>query len=157
MTARRCPRPIGWAVLAVVAASLAVAAASLLVAPAVARSDVGTWTSNGPYSGTIRALALAPAAPSTLYAGTRQGVFRSTDGGARWAPASDGLPHLGIEALAVAPADRSTVYASTLRGFARSTDGGARWEPVAVRGPDGVDRGLGISTIATSPRAPSSV
>ena len=49
--------------------------------PVSAASEV--WASHGPYGGVIRALAINPADPSTLYAGTNVagtggGVFKST-------------------------------------------------------------------------------
>jgi hypothetical protein len=51
------------------------------------------WTSIGPDGGQIRALAIDPTAPSTLYAGTQGGgVFRSLDGGAPGAPSMPACP-----------------------------------------------------------------
>ena len=46
------------------------------------------WTSIGPYGAelTVAALALDPTTPATLYAGTRRGVFKTTDGGTNWRP-----------------------------------------------------------------------
>jgi len=47
------------------------------------------WVPIGPEGGTIRALAVDPRAPATLYAGTggfgSAGVFKSTNGGVTWA------------------------------------------------------------------------
>ena len=40
-------------------------------------AGVGVWTSNGPYGGDIRALAIDPANPATLYAGTGDGAASS--------------------------------------------------------------------------------
>src|SRR3989475_7152416 len=49
-----------------------------------AEAGVNVWTTNGPHSETINALAIDPQTPATLYVGTRaDGVFRSTDGAAR--------------------------------------------------------------------------
>ncbi|WP_347244981.1 hypothetical protein, partial [Thermogutta sp.] len=43
------------------------------------------WRSIGPEGGSIYALAIDPATPGTLYAGTYGGgVFKSTNGGASW-------------------------------------------------------------------------
>ncbi len=44
-------------------------------------AGVGVWTTGGPYGGNITALAVDPANPATLYAGTNGGVFKSADGG----------------------------------------------------------------------------
>ena len=51
-------------------------------------------------SGNITALAIAPrtdpVTPTTLYAGTTSGVYKSTDGGATWSTASSGLTDLAL-------------------------------------------------------------
>jgi hypothetical protein len=38
------------------------------------------------------ALAADPAHPGTVYAGTFEGVLKTTDGGNSWTPANGGLP-----------------------------------------------------------------
>jgi photosystem II stability/assembly factor-like uncharacterized protein len=45
---------------------------------------VNIWTSLGPDGGLIRALAVDPQDPSTVYAGTHGGVFKTTNGGTTW-------------------------------------------------------------------------
>jgi photosystem II stability/assembly factor-like uncharacterized protein len=57
-------------------------------------------------------------------------VVKSTDGGATWAAASNGLPHVPIQKLLAAPNDPTgnTVYAATFLGVYRTTDGGANWQ-----------------------------
>lgn len=91
-------------------------------------------------------LAVAPSAPSTLYAGgavsnggpfgcrdTLARLVRSTDGGITWTEADAGLAGLSVTALAVDPLDARTVYAQTSAGSPlpngvwKSTDGGATW------------------------------
>ena len=45
------------------------------------------WSYTGLYGarvGVLNVLAIDPAKPATLYAGTLRGVFKSTDGGDRW-------------------------------------------------------------------------
>ncbi len=53
----------------------------------------GTWHSANASLGdvNIRALAIDPAAPAILYAGTGGGVFKSTNGGEEWSQSNDGL------------------------------------------------------------------
>jgi len=41
--------------------------------------------------GRVAALAINPSTPSTIYAGTNDGVFKSTSGGASWTAANTGL------------------------------------------------------------------
>ncbi|MBI4577995.1 MAG: hypothetical protein HY722_17170, partial [Planctomycetes bacterium] len=64
----------------------------------------------------VRALAIDPSAPSTLYAGTVGGVFKTTDGGAGWSAANAGLTSAFVRALVIDPSAPSTVYAGTEYG-----------------------------------------
>jgi photosystem II stability/assembly factor-like uncharacterized protein len=64
-------------------------------------TDAGsTWRFLSGLTG-VRALAINPRDPSTLYAGTYMGVFRSTDGGVRWHEFNTGLTNRNIAALAI--------------------------------------------------------
>jgi photosystem II stability/assembly factor-like uncharacterized protein len=66
----------------------------------------------------IRALAIDPQTPTTLYAGTfGGGVFKSTDGGGTWSALNTGLTDLDVNILAVDPQTPETVYAGTRAGF----------------------------------------
>ena len=66
--------------------STALACAVCILAKAyAAQAGINVWTSHGPGTVSIRALAIDPSTPSTLYAGTAAGgggVSKSTDGGA---------------------------------------------------------------------------
>ncbi|HEY2740301.1 MAG TPA: hypothetical protein VGK45_17960, partial [Thermoanaerobaculia bacterium] len=79
---------------------------------------------------TIFALALDPAAPSTLYAAGLN-VYRSTDGGGTWhlaaRPGSGGL----ITALALGAGHPATLYAGARGAVSASHDQGATWSAVA--------------------------
>jgi hypothetical protein len=61
------------------------------------------------------ALAVSPKNSGTVYAGTRGGVFRSTDGGTNWTSVRPGFTPL----VAVDPQDPSTVYAVDYFGGGR--------------------------------------
>jgi len=94
---------------------------------------VGVWTTNGPGDVTSIAVVTDAQVPGTLYAGTAQGVAKSTDGGKSWNAAV--LP--GGTPLA---ASGGVVYASVatpvgppiVGGFTNvvyeSPDGGAHWQ-----------------------------
>lgn len=91
---------------------------ALAVALAAALPAFATWTPAALYGGDVRSLAIAPADPDTLLAGTSAGqVFRSDDGGATWAPAASGFPLEGwvVSALKFDPNRPSRVWAA-LRG-----------------------------------------
>src|SRR5439155_19084873 len=93
-----------------------------------AEARVNAWTTNGPPSETINALAIAPQTPTTLYAATSgDAVFKSTDGGTTWRAVNTGLdPRRCCFALAIDPHTPTTLYASTDGRVSNSTDGGAR-------------------------------
>ena len=75
------------------------------------------------------AIAIDPITPTTLYAGTGAGVFKSTNGGETWSLTDAGPPN--VLALAIDPITPSTLYAGTSRaGVFKSTDAGATWAVV---------------------------
>jgi photosystem II stability/assembly factor-like uncharacterized protein len=100
-------------------------------------------------SASVGALAVAPSAPDTIYAGSGEsrqrpdlavgdGIYKSTDGGAHWT-------HLGLRdgqqigKIAVDPRDANRLYVAVMghpygpnaeRGVYRSLDGGATFERV---------------------------
>lgn len=64
-----------------------------------------------------------------LAATMEDGVFSSTDRGARWQPWNFGLFDLNVLCIALSPAwiEDETVYAGTEAGLYRSTNGGRAW------------------------------
>jgi photosystem II stability/assembly factor-like uncharacterized protein len=73
-------------------------------------------------------IAVAPSAPSTLYAGSAAGMYKSTNGGAKWR-----LVHSveGYYSIAIHPQNASVVYAGSLwNGAYKSADGGASWSAI---------------------------
>ncbi|HEX9200503.1 MAG TPA: hypothetical protein VF865_13145 [Acidobacteriaceae bacterium] len=89
-----------------------------------------TWTSQQEMRGqSVRALTYAPSDPKILVAGTLEGVFRSTDGGAHWeriSPKGNAEIH-EIESLAIDPVDPNIIYAGTWHLPWKTTDGGKNW------------------------------
>ena len=87
----------------------------------------GIWTVTRHAAGhKVTCLAADPADPQRLYAGTRDGILRSGDGGLTWQPA--GMEGRIIKSLAVSPHDPDTVYAGTKPALMfRSDDGGQSW------------------------------
>jgi photosystem II stability/assembly factor-like uncharacterized protein len=114
-----------------------------------ATADAGLPTNN------VLALAIDPANPSTLYAGTDAGVFKSTDGGQSWAAANgglDGAPQVVVNALAIGSDSPATVYAGTSGGVFKTTNGAASWTSINA----GLS-GLAARVIAVDPTASSTV
>jgi len=116
---------------------LAIAAASLIFATThTARAGVNVWTSHGPPSVWVTVLVIDPKSPTTLYAATDSGLFKSTDGSRTWSASDAGLPtNVGppqnayyVSALAIDPVTPTTLYAGrNSDGIFKSTDGGSSW------------------------------
>lgn len=84
----------------------------------------------GPFGGTVTDIKIDPVSPTTVYAATEHGVFKSTDNGESWHQA--GLSSKRVYALAVAPSDSDVVYAATrAQGFFMSDDAGITWRSSA--------------------------
>ena len=66
-----------------------------------------------------------------LFAGTRSGVFSSTDGGQHWQPSNDGLTNLDVQAL-LGLSSSFQLFAGTKEGLFRSTDYGQHWNAVDI-------------------------
>ena len=146
---------------------LALSLAFGLLAGAREASGQGTaWTTNGPLGGSVYCLVPDPLHPSTLYAGTAVGVFKSDDGGVSWREASSGLPSFRVQTIAIDPTTPSTLYAGTLTpdgvdsvGIFKSTDGAASW--IAIN--EGlIDPFTGVSpldvwSLAIDPKNPGTI
>src|SRR5438876_9241131 len=109
-----------------VATAWVIVLTALVTVPAEAATT--RWTPDGLPGGAVNGVAVDPVNPSTVYAGTGGGAYRSLDAGASWRLRSSGLTTSELTTMAVAPSDNLTVYAGTTwAGVARSTDGGANW------------------------------
>ena len=93
------------------------------------------------------ALLVHPERSRELLLGTHDGIYRSGDGGRRWAPA--GLQ--GRDAMNIQPAGKRTLWVSGHDVLAKSTDGGATWADLA---PDGLPK-LDVHAFAAHPRKPN--
>jgi photosystem II stability/assembly factor-like uncharacterized protein len=81
----------------------------------------------------VSALAVDPAAPSTVYMGamvgpTDWGVYKSVDGGATWTQMNSGLSNPAILSLVIDPSSPANLYVGKdSGGVDRTTDGGVSW------------------------------
>jgi List-Bact-rpt repeat protein len=80
------------------------------------------------FSNYVVALAVDPATPTAVYASFRQaGIFKSTNGGATWQPASHGLVNTAINSLALNALDETSLYAAASNGVHYGTQSGDTW------------------------------
>jgi photosystem II stability/assembly factor-like uncharacterized protein len=102
---------------------------------AVGDDDWEPLTRGLPEPVAVQALTGHPTARGLLYAGTQDGPYRTTDGGAHW-ERGDFPRGLEVWSVAVHPRDRGVVYAGTSPvGVWRSEDSGETWRrlPGAVQ------------------------
>jgi photosystem II stability/assembly factor-like uncharacterized protein len=94
-----------------------------------------------PFRLLVADLAADPKTPGILYAAIaisapndlRRPLWKSTDGGASWAPASAGLPRGGSSpVLAIDPTNSSTLYLGNSQSLFVSDDGARTWQPMSV-------------------------
>jgi hypothetical protein len=95
------------------------------------RLEAGTnsWSPIGPSGTTVTSLAVSPASPSTIVAGTTTGYSVTRNGGATWSAVSTGYE---TTVIAFDPSNALVVYAGTGGALARSADGGATYVPVLL-------------------------
>jgi photosystem II stability/assembly factor-like uncharacterized protein len=128
-------------------------------------TDGGLWVSRnggrswsvveGLLGKSIRAFAQAPSDPSVLFAGTLDGVFRSSDAGVSWMlispPGSQEIHE--VESLAIDPTDSDVVYAGTWHLPWKTTDGGKNWHSIK----EGIIDDSDVFSIILDPARPTVV
>src|SRR5712664_573293 len=95
---------------------------------------------------------LDPRDSNTLYAGTSNGVFKSTDQAESWYAINSGLPRSArAQAVTVDPQDSQTIYVGLdfPGGIFKSANGGDVWEPTGQTG--GLDNVLDIVIDSNDP------
>ena len=121
------------------------------------------WTAVDTVSG-VTCLAIDPSNSSNLYAGTNQGVMKSTDGGQSWTDASNNLPVASVTRLLIDPITPSILYAVVTNtpsapveaistSLYKTTDGGASWGALNT----GLSPGAYITAIALAPSDSSTI
>jgi hypothetical protein len=102
----------------------------------------------------VGSLAIDPTTPTTLYAGTGGGVFKSTNGGGNWSAANAGLPGGAVGTLAIDPTTPTTLYAGTISGGVfKSTNGGGNWSAANT----GLPAKTYVSAVAIDPTTPTTL
>jgi photosystem II stability/assembly factor-like uncharacterized protein len=136
---------------------LAVMAAWSMAGMGVLRAGNNVWTSLGPQSGPVTAVAVDPQNSGTVYAATGSGLFQSGDSGASWSALSPGPPS-SISTLVIDPQTPSNLYGlSSSRMVLKSIDGGTNWSPVNSGLPADAGGHYGITSLAIDPQNPTTL
>lgn len=124
-----------------------------------------TWTVLGTaefVGGCFYALAVHPTDPSTVFAATNRGIYRSRDGGITWMQLTKGLPTISPAVfgaacdVAVDPSTPETVYVAFWeKGVFRATDGGSANPSFSPVG--GLPASAGRISLAIAPSSPQTV
>jgi hypothetical protein len=95
------------------------------------------WTNLGLYGGQIYDIAIDPANPDEMFAGSFKGdgLYVSIDGGSTWQAVlasenvrgEDSFKNHAVWAVKIAPSDRNVIWASHNYWVEKSTDGGQTW------------------------------
>lgn len=103
----------------------------------------------------VQALLVHPNHPNILLAGTRNGIYRSTDAGATWKNA-DTNQH--VYSMAFKPNEPDTIYAANDSNLKVSYDAGISWQNIYYGiNSLGYDPTENRTTIAVSPAAPNDI
>ena len=117
-----------------------------------------TWTnlSHGMSHSRVISMAIDPAYPATVYAGTKgDAVYKSYDGGQRWVSQRAGLDDVTISSVVnqfvFDPADNTHLFAATTMGVFETKNAGDSW----AKRMDGMKEVLMVMTLGLDPTRPS--
>ena len=117
-----------------------------------------TWEnlSKGMTHSRVISMAVDPAYPATVYAGTKgDAVFKSYDGGQRWVSLRAGLEDVTITSVVnqflFEPGDNTHLFAATTMGVFESLNAGEQWQ----KRMDGMKEVLMVVTIAQDQARPT--
>ncbi|MGB0911861.1 MAG: WD40/YVTN/BNR-like repeat-containing protein, partial [Nitrospirales bacterium] len=100
----------------------------------------------------VNSLAIDPLNTRIIYAGTTQGLFKSTNRGNNWTKIGKALGDGYVSAIQLDPSNPSTIYLATSQGVKKSTDAGETWD----RQSSGIDA-TSIRSIKLNPQDSNSV
>jgi hypothetical protein len=119
-----------------------------------------TWTnlSKGMSYSRVIAMAVDPAYPATVYAGTKgDAVYKSYDGGQRWVSMRSGLDDATISSVVnqfvFDPADNNHIFLATTMGVFETKNGGEHW----TKKMEGMKEVLMVVTLGMDPTRPATL
>jgi photosystem II stability/assembly factor-like uncharacterized protein len=99
----------------------------------------GKWTTNGPFGGRVFSIEIDPVNNNIIFAGTSNGIFRSTDAGLHW-QLSFAAGH-AIPSISIYKRNPNIIYAAGGSRVYRSVDGGRSW--TIVKNPEVIESPYG--------------
>lgn len=132
--------------------------------PSYAVANDVSWETIGTEGGPVNEVAVDPNTPTTLYAATNSGVFKSTDNGATWRGIShdNGMLAQQVHAITVHPITPTILYAGTpgtslfsgvIGGVYKSSNGGLSWSESGA----GLPNNRWVKVITVDPNDPETV
>ncbi len=135
-----------------------------------------SWTAqtDGQATLVMGAIAVAPSAPNTVYAGTGEanfsadsmygrGILKSTDGGATWTMTGNSVfDRRSVSQIAIDPTNANVAYAAIAggsnglsgnRGIWKTTDGGANWTNTTAA----ISTSIDFTDVVVNPASPQTV
>ena len=76
----------------------------------------------------VNSIVIDPINTHVVYAGTTQGLFKSSNHGEQWSKIQQTLGDVYISGIQLDPFDTKIVYLATSQGVRKSTDGGQSWQ-----------------------------
>ena len=117
-------------------------------------------SNTGLSSGVIYAIQVDPSNPLKVYALTANGCFKSTDSGATWTAASNGLGLISpslygstSSLMAIDPAHPATLYVAGYSGVYKTTDGADNWNLASA----GIPSFPNVQAVAVDPTMPTTL
>ena len=126
--------------------------ASIAVCVVSAQGGVERGTSHGPSPRGFSAFAVDPRDAHVVYAGSGNGIFKSTDAGESWQAVNVGLTERYVLDLAIDQHRPATLYAATEGGVFKSQNGGGSWRQTSM--PPGIEGRDAVVSLALHPRNP---
>ncbi|KPK16459.1 MAG: hypothetical protein AMK69_26245 [Nitrospira bacterium SG8_3] len=77
----------------------------------------------------VNGLAIDPTNSDVVYAGTTNGLYKSTDQAEHWTKIGGSIQHAYVSAIQLDPTKPSTLYLATSDRVQKSEDGGETWQP----------------------------
>lgn len=134
------------------AVTLVALVTSIAVCVVSAQGGVERITSHGPSFRGFSAFAVNPRDARVVYAGSGNGVFKSTNAGESWRAVNVGLTERYVFDLAIDQHRPATLYAATDEGVFKSQNGAGSWRKTSM--PPGVEGRDWAVSLALHPRNP---